>query len=265
MLLGSYIGVIIVLASLENRLVYPGAYDRSWSEPPPELEIENIFLPLDHNTLIHGWWTLTPDWSPDKGAILYSHGNGGNLSHRADLLNRWKNELGLPILIYDYPAYGKSTGQPTEQLCYSACDLAYRWLTEQQRVPPDRILLLGSSLGGAITIECATRHPCRMVICCSTFTSLQDMAKRQFPWLPVRWFMRHNMNSLERIDKINAPIYLVHGTADTLVPHQMSEQLHAVARDPKQLLLLPGHPHTHPDQPEFFNSLRQFLKECSPN
>ncbi|MFO0845213.1 MAG: alpha/beta hydrolase [Gemmataceae bacterium] len=257
------LGAKPMLPALENYLLFPGARDREWLEPPPRLRVRDVELSSADGNKIHAWWTVPEGWTPQRGAIHYSHGNGGNLSHRWPTMERWRKELGRAVLIYDYPGYGKSTGRPTEAGCYAAAEAAYRWLVEEQRVPPKEVILLGSSLGGAMAIELASRHPCRVVVSCSTFTSFPDMAQLQFPLLPARWMVRTRLDNLAKVAKLSCPVFLVHGTADTLIPHGMGERLYSAANEPKRFVSLPGHPHAHPDQPEVYESVRAFLAETA--
>jgi fermentation-respiration switch protein FrsA (DUF1100 family) len=102
-----------------------------------------------------------------------------------------------------------------------------------------------------------------MVVSCSTFTSFPDMAQQQFPWLPGRWLVRNRLDNLAKVGKLTCPVFLVHGTADTLIPHWMGERLRDAANEPKRFVSLPGHPHAHPDQPEVYESVRAFLAETA--
>ncbi len=258
-----YVGVLLVLLALENFFLFPGARDKSWIELNERYNIHAVEFTSEDGNTIHAFWSAPKEWKPAQGAVLYSHGNGGNISGRQESLLRWQRELNRAVLLYDYPGYGKSTGKPTEASCYAAAEAAFRWLVETQGVPPEEIILLGSSLGGVMAIDLATRHPCRAVVCCAAFTTFPDMAQRQFPWLPARWLVRNRMDNLAKIGTLHCPVFLIHGTADTLVPPWMSERLYEAARGEKELLLLPGHPHRPPSQPEAFAALRRFLQRTA--
>jgi fermentation-respiration switch protein FrsA (DUF1100 family) len=257
----TYLGVLVVLLALENRFLYPGASRETWFNPPVDLNVRDVELTSASSGTVHAWWVTPPAWSPERGAILYSHGNGGNLSGRSSNLRRWRKELDRAVLVYDYPGYGKSSGQPSEAGCYEAGDAAYRWLVEEQKVPAKEVILMGSSLGGAIATDLAARHESRMLILCSTFTSFPDMAQKKFPWLPSRWLVTNKLNTVAKIDKVNCPVLITHGTADPLIPFWMGQRLFEVARKPKRFLELTGHPHAHPHQPMFYEAVRAFLKE----
>src|SRR5437870_5657010 len=96
----------------------PAPASRFWQDPPPELDIRDIVLPLAEGHTVHAWWCAPADWNPSQGAVHYSHGNSGNISTRIESLARLRDRLGRGILIYDYPGFGRSTGKPTEPGCY---------------------------------------------------------------------------------------------------------------------------------------------------
>jgi fermentation-respiration switch protein FrsA (DUF1100 family) len=260
----TYLGICIVLLALENWFLFKGikAAD-GWAEPPTEAMMEDVqFNSSDGNTL-HAWWTTPDGWTPDQGAILYSHGNYGNLSQRGRTIAYYRSR-GYAVLIYDYPGYGRSTGQPSEPGLYAAGEAAYRWLVDEKKVPGERILLYGGSLGGTVATELATRFPCRALILAAAFTSFPDMAQRSFPFLPARYFVRNQMNNLAKIATLKCPVFLTHGTADRVIPHEMSERLYAAAPQPKEFLSVPDKDHNDAVGLEFFEHLEAFLKKHAP-
>src|SRR5262249_58324820 len=172
--------------------------------------------------------------------LLYCHGNAGNLSHRAGAVAALQKLLGVPILIFDYPGYGKSAGRPTEAGCCAAAEAAYDWLTGTQKVPPERLLLYGGSLGGGVAVDLASRRPYGALILMKTFTSMPDVGQSLYPWLPVRWLMRNRFNSLEKIGSCRQPVFIAHGTTDGLIPFAQGERLFAAANEPKRFFAMPG-------------------------
>src|SRR5947208_4684483 len=112
-----YVGVLIVLLLLENKLLFhPIRAAEEWLAPPNR-HVQDIELPIAGGVSIHAWWCPVANALPAGGAILHCHGNAGNLSHRAELVACWQEQLGLPVLIFDYPGYGKSSGKPSEAGC----------------------------------------------------------------------------------------------------------------------------------------------------
>src|SRR5436190_2902932 len=219
-----YLGMIVLLLALENWFIYKAVTAaEEWTEPP-DPRIQDVILPLPTGERIHAWWLPVPNAA---GAILYAHGNAGNLSHRGRGVVRWATELNCSVLIYDYPGYGRSTGKVSEQTCYAAAQAAWDWLTQEQKVAPAKVLLLGASLGGAMSIELARQHDCRAVVLLKAFTSIPDMAREMFPWLPARYLVRHGYDNLAKLPQIHRPVFIVHGTGDRVIPCAHGERLFA--------------------------------------
>ena len=184
-------------ALLENRLVYLPAGPDQWLPPPPNRLIQDVELISATGDKIHAWWYGRPT---STGAVLYFHGNAGNLSWRGTSIVLVGEQLGESALIIDYPGYGKSSGRPSEAGCYAAADAAYDWLTRTQGIPPQSILVYGESLGGGIAVDLASRRLHRALILVKTFTSAPDVGQSHLPYLPIRWLMSNRFDSLSKID-----------------------------------------------------------------
>jgi fermentation-respiration switch protein FrsA (DUF1100 family) len=255
-----YLGVLIVLLSLENRFLYhPCPASLDWLDPPAGLSVRDVELASADGTQLHAWWAAPPGWKPESGALLYAHGNAGNLSHRGERVQRWVESTGRGVLIFDYPGYGRSTGRPSEASCYAAGESAHAWLKETMRVPEDDVILYGGSLGGAVAIDLATRHRCRALLLVSAFTSFPDMAQKTVPWLPARWLLRNRFDNLRKIPTVRGPVLIAHGTADRLVPFAQGERLFAAAPEPKRFVPLPGLDHNDSPGPVLYEAVRDFV------
>jgi fermentation-respiration switch protein FrsA (DUF1100 family) len=261
----TYLGVLVVLLALENRFLFPGSsFAQEWEEPSPKCGFRDIELSSSDGNTIHAWWAPPPDWKPQDGAVLYSHGNGGNLSMREWNITLWRNHTHKAVLIYDYPGYGKSTGKASEAGCYAAADAAYEWLVAQQKVPPSQLILVGSSLGAAMAVDLASRRENQALVLVNPFTSFADMAQKTFPWLPARWMVRNRLDNLGKIKLCRSPIFITHGTSDGLIPFSQGERLFAAAPEPKRFLPRPGDGHMHPLENAFFEAVVAFLHETRP-
>jgi fermentation-respiration switch protein FrsA (DUF1100 family) len=251
-----------VLQGLENRFVFaPSPATENWEPPPADLNIQDVEMTSTDGTPIHAWWMTPPAWDPGQGALLYCHGNGGNLSNRSEKLRTWRDLVHQAVLIFDYPGYGRSGGKPTEAGCYAAATTAYDWLTEAQRIAGSSILLHGVSLGCAIALELAARLPHRALVLVSPFSSLADMGTYLFPWLPARWLVGQRYHNVSKIVRCRRPVFITHGTADTIIPYEQGERLFAAANEPKQFYPLPGYDHNHRPPPEFYRAVRTFLAQ----
>ncbi len=168
--------------------------------------------------------------------ILYSHGNAETLGDIYPRLLQLK-QLGLSVVAYDYRGYGASSGQPSEHNAYADIDAVYRYATETLKVNPDRLIVFGRSIGGGPSTYLASRKPIAGLILESTFISVFRVIV-PFPLLPFDKFPNHN-----RIEQIQAPLLIIHGDRDQVIPFEHGETLFKSAKAPKQFLRIPGAGH----------------------
>lgn len=258
-----YVGVILVLLALENSLVYHPIREAEEWLPPPNQRVEDVSLATLDYTPIHAWWCPAEDGGAEQGAVLYCHGNAGNLSHRGASIQSWLQGVGLPVLIFDYPGYGRSGGTVSEAGCYAAADAAYDWLTRIKQIPPEKVVLYGDSLGGGVAVDLASRRPHRALVLVNTFTSIPDVATKLYPWLPVRWLMRNRFDSGGKIGRCKQPVLIAHGTADRLVPFVQGQRLFATAHEPKQFFAMEGYDHNDRPDPLLHAKIRLFLAQAA--
>lgn len=262
LLLVTYLGIVIVFWFLERRLVFlPTLYTEEWLKPVDPRTEEVAFRASDGNAISALW---VPPETPQHGAVLISHGNGGNASHRGRLAAELRKVLGAGVLVYDYPGYGKSSGKPTEDGCYAAGEAALAWLRESAKLDAGRIILCGESLGGGPAVELATRHEHRALLLIYTFTNLPAAAKAHFRLLPTHTFMRTRFDNLAKIGRVRRPVYFIHGTADAVIPYAHSVSLFEAANEPKELLTLDGCGHSALVGQRFSEPFAAFLAKHAP-
>ena len=200
------------------------------------LPYEDVTLNTADGQTLDGW--LVPVEAP-RATVLFCHGNAGNISDRLDSLLVF-HDLHLTTLIFDYRGYGRSTGQPSEAGTYRDAEAAWRYLTEDRHLSPEQIVLFGRSLGAAIAAELATHHHPAALIIESAFTSVPDMAARQYPYFPARWLARLHYSTLDYLRNVSCPVLVVHSREDDIIPFSNGERLYAAAPEPKQFLVLHG-------------------------
>ena len=174
----------------------------------------------------------------------------------------WQRELGVSVLIFDYPGYSRSGGKPTEAGCYAAAEAAYQWLTQVQGVRVERVLIYGRSLGTAVAVDLASRQPHRALVLVSPFTSLPDVVDRRYRLLPAQLLMHNRFASITKVGECKGPLLVVHGTADQQVPLALGKALVAAAPEPKRFLAIPGAGHGDCVKPAMFAALSVFLLEA---
>lgn len=246
---------IISCAPLETTLLYHPAAGDPVYDPPPQ-PIQDLELPMPDGTRIHARWAPNPQAT---GAVLYCHGNGGNIEHHAkNVRDIWDN-LHESVLIIDYPGYGYSQGKPTEAGCHAAADAAYDWLTQKQKIVPGRILIMGESLGGGVAVDLASRRDYRALILVRTFTCVADMADDQFPLLFSASLVTNHFDNLQKIPQCKQPVFIAQADQDRTIPFRHGERLRQACTAPVDFCVLRGLGHNDPLPSEFYTSLRQFL------
>lgn len=239
----AYAGASWYLWTKQRELIFLPSPDVRRTPGDVGLKYEEVWLPVGGSSaLLNGWWLESADV---RGAtFLFLHGNdlniGGNVEHVARL-----QRLGLNVLAIDYRGYGKSGGGfPSEMQVYEDADAAWNYLVQQRGVDPRQLFIYGHSLGGAIAIELALRHPeAAGLIVESTFTSMPDMAETVYWMFPTDWLLNQRFDAVAKMPRLRLPVLLIHGTADAEVPYRMSKRLFEATGGPKRLVLIPGGGH----------------------
>ncbi|HQP44372.1 MAG TPA: alpha/beta hydrolase [Thermoanaerobaculales bacterium] len=256
---------------LERQMIYfPTRYpDGLW-----ELEavtrnsgctLEDCFFQSEDGLRLHGWWCrpIHGEGVTADMVLLWFHGNAGNLSHRADLMLRLARTP-AQVVIVDYRGYGRSEGKPSERGLYRDADAAWRYLIGERRVAPERVVLLGDSLGAAVAVDLAARVEAAGLIVQSGFTSIPDLAARHFPFVP-RALIRTKMDSLSKIPDVRGPKLFLHSPEDEVVPYGLGRRLYEAAAEPKRFLEVPGASHNDLSLVgghRYFDAIATFLSDC---
>ncbi|TDY00517.1 hypothetical protein EDC23_2018 [Thiohalophilus thiocyanatoxydans] len=259
-LLAAYLLLLVGIYFYQPHLLFlPEIPSRQLERTPQAIGLayEDVRLTASDGTELHGWWLAHPE---PAGNVLFFHGNAGNISHRLHTL-RLFHELGYQSLIIDYRGYGKSGGKPSEAGLYADAEAAWRYLRETRRLQPGEIVISGRSLGAAVALYLAHRHPPRALILESPFTSLPDLAAAHYRWLPARWLTRYAFDNRQRIPQLDAPLLIVHSEEDEITPAQQARTLYALAPEPKQQLVLQGGHNDARlgDEQTYTDGLRAFL------
>ncbi len=183
-------------------------------------------------------WHLPP--RDGKPVFLYFHGNGGSLSWR-DARFRALVADGSGLVALSYRGYGGSSGRPTEKGLVEDAAAAYAFAVA--RYPAERIVLWGESLGSAVALALAAEKPVGHLVLEAPFTSAADVAARYLWFLPLWLFMKDQFRSDLRIGKVTAPVLVVHGENDAIVPVTLGERLYSLIRAPKRLVRVAGAGH----------------------
>jgi uncharacterized protein len=244
-------------------LAYLYVFQRLFLYAPSPVEISpaEVKLPqaqvvrlktMDGETIV-AWW-IPPQG--DKPVTLFLHGNGDRLDKRAKRFEMMI-EKGEGLLAVSYRGYGGSTGSPSEEGLHADAVAAYTWLVE--RMPPERIVVHGYSLGTAVAVKLASEHPIKALALESPFLSALAMAKLRYGMFPVALLMKDPFRSDEYITRIKAPVIILHGTADPTVPFAQGRALYEKALNPKQFVAYEGANHTNLGEFGALNAIRDFV------
>lgn len=281
--------MVLSPALAETLLFQPSRGDPG---PPPILlgvPGQTVWLAGSDGVRIQGWWFPSSPSSPGatsrdgseafpsgadepwRGnatppapAVLLLHGNAGDISHRTPLAEGLLGQ-GISVLLLEYRGYGASQGEPSEAGFMEDAKAGMDFLVEKVGTP-DRVVVFGRSMGGAVAAGLAGVRPPGALILEASFTSLEAMARRLYPILPGVLFRRlkGRFDTLDRVKGVRSPVLIVHGTRDEIVPFEMGEALLAAAPEPKAWLPVEGAGHNDVfwvGGSEYFKSLGRFIRE----
>lgn len=266
----AYIGLAIALYFGQSNLVFMPSKDVLETPKSIGSKFEDIQIRTKDNVNLSAWFVPAKDNNPiGKAVILFCHGNGGNIGNRVSYLPIFK-DLGLATFLFDYRGYGKSEGQPSEEGTYKDVEAAWQYLTQERKIPSQKIIIYGESLGGAIasyiaqtTTQQNPQNSAAGLILASTFTSVSDRAAELYPFLPIRLLSKFSYNSIDRLPNIKIPVLIMHSTEDEIIPFHHGEKNFQVANVPKKLVKLGGsHNEGFLDSLETYrNSINEFTQK----
>ncbi|WP_245555417.1 alpha/beta hydrolase [Baaleninema simplex] len=262
-ILSLYLLLCLVLLLGQRYLIFRPTPDLVRTPAVHGLYYEDVWIPIKRPfrepERLHGWWMPNPDAT--LGTLVYFHGNGFNVSTNVTQSYRL-NQIGFSVLLVDYRGYGRSEGgYPSESSVYRDAEAAWNYLIAERAIAPRDIIIYGHSLGGAVAVDLAVRHPnAGGAIVQGSFTSMTDIVRLhpRSRFVPVGVLLTEKFNSIDKVKAIEIPVLFVHGLDDPLIPASMSEKLYAAASEPKQLLLVPDAGHNNGDRfdrEEFYRAI----------
>jgi pimeloyl-ACP methyl ester carboxylesterase len=248
-LAGAVVVVIVVLTlayAFQRRLIYLP----SGGPVPPAAQVIPGARDVELTTadgLKLGAWFVPPLPGTDRGyTVLAANGNAGNRTNRTTLANGLRAE-GFALLLFDYRGYGGNEGDPSEEGLALDVRAARSYLVDELRIPQERLLYFGDSLGCAVVSELAIEHPPAALVLRSPFTELADVGAVHYPFLPVRQLLKDRLPVVEHVQKIHVPTVVVYGTDDGVVPPEQSRAVAEAAAGPVQVVVVQGAGHNDPN------------------
>lgn len=251
-----YIVVVGFTYAFQRSLMYFPATDL----PPPIQvgvpEMTEVALRTADGLDLVAWYAAAPAGRP---TIVYFHGNGGNIANRADRARTFIDN-GYGVLLVSYRGYAGNPGKPNEDGLFADGRAALAFAREQG-ISADQLVLVGESLGSGVAVRMASESDVAALILEAPFTSAADTGQNAYPFLPVKLLIKDRFDSLSRIGQVRAPLLIVHGERDRVVPTKLGRRLFAAANEPKQGVFLPGAGHNDLAAYGLLDIERDFLRE----
>jgi fermentation-respiration switch protein FrsA (DUF1100 family) len=235
--LAGYGGLVALLYVTQRAMQYFPERLRTTPSAAGLPQAEEVVLDTADGERVIGWH-IPP--RGDKPVVLYFHGNGGSLRGRVDRFRALTAD-GTGLLALSYRGYGGSSGRPTEAGLLADAAAAYGFAAT--RYGAARLALWGESLGSGVAVALAAENPVGHVILESPFTSAADVGAAAYWFVPVRLLMKDQFRSDLRIGKVTAPVLVLHGERDAVVPIALGERLYALINAPKRFVRFPGAGH----------------------
>jgi uncharacterized protein len=232
-----YLTVIAGLYLYQRQLLYHPDRARPLLGALARLGVREVAVPTADGLSLLAWYLPARDASGDapwgeRPVIIYFHGNGGHIGYRADRVERFARE-GYGVLMLEYRGYGGNPGVPGEAGLFEDAAAALRFVAAQG-VPGRRLVLYGESLGTGVAVQAATTREVGAVVLESPYTSIAAAARFHYPFIPAAWLVSDRYDSLSRIGQVRAPILMLHGARDGIVPLSLGQALFAAAPEPKE-------------------------------
>jgi fermentation-respiration switch protein FrsA (DUF1100 family) len=226
--------------ALEQRLIfYP---EKTIFQTPADvgLVFEDLYFATSDGVRLNGWYIPHPDAAL---TLLWCHGNAGNISHRVQNIRLLHDYLRINIFIFDYRGYGRSQGSISEAGTYLDGLAAVEFLRERYQLKPSQLVIFGRSLGAAVAAELAIRSDSLALILESPFVSVPEMARVVFPLLPLGPLLSTQYNTVEKVQRVKVPVFILHGEQDEVVPFAQGRKVFDAAAEPKRFYAIRGAGH----------------------
>ncbi len=243
-LLAGYSIVAGLAFAFQRKLQYFPTPDRVSPAALSIADTEEVILETRDGIKLINWYARA---QPGKPTIVFFQGNAGALWHRAERFLYYQ-QAGYGVFFMGYRGYGGSDGSPTERDIVTDGTEVITWLNKQS-VPLNKLVYIGESLGSGVAVQVAAKLQPTLLILEAPFASAMEIGANAYPWLPVRLFMKDKFNSLNFIGDVRAPLVIIHGSRDRIVPVNSGRKLFQNANEPKEFIELKDA--SHNDLPEW--------------
>lgn len=263
-----YSVVCVLLYFQQQRLIFFPSHQIKNTPMLYELKYDEIKIAVENDSqeieYIHGWWIPAQD--SNAPVMLYFHHNAVNIGANVSQALQF-HQLGYSVFLFDYRGFGKSKGDfPTESRVYEDAEATWNYLSQKRQISPNQIVIYGHSVGGAIAIDLAAKHPeAAALIVQSSFTSIRDMTRRfgLFWILPIDLILTQEFKSLQKMKSIEMPVLIITGTKDIQIPVEMGKNLYKAASGLKKLIIVEGGGHDNHLSEKHQKELQTFINSVN--
>ncbi|WP_298520945.1 alpha/beta hydrolase [uncultured Kordia sp.] len=255
-LIALYLLIIFMLLAFQEKIIFQ-------SETLPQdhvftssIAFEELYLKAWDDAILHG---LHYQQENPKGVLLYFHGNARTLEYWGKWAEDLSKTYNYDVIIMDYRGYGKSQGKRSYDSMLADALLFYDFA--KTKFSEEEIIIFGRSLGGAFATHTATQRNAKLLLLESTFTSVYEVAKKRFWFLPLQWLLKYPFQNVKNIQQISIPTYMIHGTNDAVVPYEHGQILHEKSGSgAKKFYTIQNGEHNNLiNFPEYFQALGEIL------
>jgi fermentation-respiration switch protein FrsA (DUF1100 family) len=207
-----------LFSQYQRQMIFPGPQGVSvpvLNDLARQVGATELRIPTEDGETLYGWHRAAVR-SGRRRVVLYFHGNASSLLAQMELQNLLLSE-GWDFVGIHYRGYPGSTGVPSEAGLHKDAAAAWTWVTEELRTEPGRVALHGRSLGGGVAVQLAASVKSGALVLESTFTSIVDLAKQHFRWLPIGRVLEHRFMTRDFAESVSCPLLVAHGGADSII------------------------------------------------
>ena len=253
-----YFLIIFLVYVFQEKLLY-NPNENNYSNDKLEIKIEKVKIKTKDKIDLLAWYHVKEN--KNYKTILFLHGNAGSLVNRIHKINKFK-DININFLLLAWRGFSGNSGRPTEKGLYEDAESAVRWL-ESQGIKKSKIIIYGESLGAAVATEISQNKNFAGLILESPFTSMIDVGKNVYPFLPVKLLLKDKYESFKKIKNINIPILIMHGKDDKIVPFYMGQKMYELANEPKYSYFTEYDNHIMEYDVNLLNILKKFAKSLN--
>ncbi len=237
-----YVSMLVGLFMAQRDMMYFPVHAKPAIQGMGIIGLEEINVQTDDGLTLFGWYKAP--MNANRQVIIWFHGNTGDVSQTANSVLPFIHE-GYGVLMPEYRGFSTNPGTPSEKGFYSDARAFMLWL-QAQGVPETRTIVYGQSLGSGPAVQMANEFPLvSTLVLEAPFTSALDVASRNYPFVPTDMMLKDRYDNMSKIKSIRAPLIVVHGERDTVIPFIYGKTLFDAAPEPKSMIAIPDGGHNN--------------------